>query len=780
MMQLPRFALPAGTEVTLMSTRMEISGTDKNGYTVVDLDTGSMRMIPFQSFVEHLKLPGARINTLAPKTGNRLQHRMGGFNSARALPKNQQEVGRFHIAICKAMEMLQAQVREETGDEEAKLTIRLVEKRREFVRNITQTLFGVRVHLTAPRGGNTRAWVLYHGRTLMRHFKAYSDLHPDESVLDALVPLDHLKGNCTSRIPLRLKDLMTLAWEEVGLDAKKPDIANVWRHLEMLVHEENKKRRDNELSPLIVPSQVTLRAHKRSLLSETGYLIATKGERHARNKRGRGSTDIRALVVGEYVEIDECKASLVASAKARGVWQGLKDDARTTLHEIDEIVRERFHILVMLDVASRMPLAWVISDQPRADATLALFRMATREKAREARIYGCEGQAVGAVGLGHVRNDNGPGLRNSATVSSLMGISATNTVTRAYAATDKPYIERMFGTNESVLLKLIHGYTGRKPGELPGYDATENGVLDIEEIYGILTRFMIDEYPAMRHTGTGMGARRPIEVYKEINETRGCFHPLDPDLRRIHLGWEQHVTPTDEGVRVFGGIWFNSDELQSERENVRRSGRASVFVDPDSMDHATVLLPGLKAPITVQLQFTAFADMTLPEILELMASWRKEDPSATAIYDDRLARLRRKRFDQLRVLGVERKLKRSYSTIEECQRKAQHLFAGARVIRAHPMASVTRPGRLTDLRSAPEVFQISSDDTLINGHAEEVPFGDPDRTDSADEAVPALEDNEPPPAEQGPGAPQKALPPDIAKRTKSPALGRPKNVKGLE
>ena len=92
-------------------------------------------------------------------------------------------------------------------------------------------------------------------------------------------------------------------------------------------------------------------------------LAATKGERHARNRRGRGSTDIRALFVGEYVEIDECKASLVASAKARGQWESLSDPDRTALEDIDKEIRTRLSILVMIDVATRMPLAWVISDQ---------------------------------------------------------------------------------------------------------------------------------------------------------------------------------------------------------------------------------------------------------------------------------------------------------------------------------------------------------------------------------------------------------------------------------
>ncbi|WP_126623212.1 hypothetical protein [Oceaniglobus ichthyenteri] len=94
------------------------------------------------------------------------------------------------------------------------------------------------------------------------------------------------------------------------------------------------------------------------------------------------------------------------------------------------------------------------------------------------------------------------------------------------------------------------------------------------------------------------------------------------------------MTPTDEGVRVFQGIWFNSDELQKQREEHRVKGKVKVSVDPDDMNLATVILPMVKEPIEVRLQITAFADMTLPEILVLMADLRREDLATTEFHED--------------------------------------------------------------------------------------------------------------------------------------------------
>lgn len=123
-----------------------------------------------------------------------------------------------------------------------------------------------------------------------------------------------------------------------------------------------------------------------------------------------------------------------------------------------------------------------------------------------------------------------------------------------------------------------------------------------------------------------MWSRRPIKFYKDINRTRGCIPPADPDTRRIQLGSEVNTTPTNEGVQVFGWIWFNSDKVQEMREGQKvKARKVSVFVDPGDINAATVVIRGIDEPITVHLQITAFADMTVPEVLELMAACRKED-----------------------------------------------------------------------------------------------------------------------------------------------------------
>lgn len=686
----PRYALPNGAELALQGRDMIVRDRTEAGYTLIEAQSNQTSNISFIQLAELIKLPGTRIQNTRPETGDRISRRLGGYTTSKSLSLEQQENARFNFCLCSAIQGWRDEERRVSANPNFDVSIKKLDQRENRIRikNAAEALFGKNILINAGRGGAHTSWTMHRGRTLIKYFRRFESLAPDENPLDALVTLEHLRGNRARRISHRVCELMSQAWDEIGLDSKCTSSANVMRHLEVLIWEENEQRLRNKLPKLVKPSPSVLLEHRKSMLTPLEYSIATKGERYSKNKRGRGSTDVRALLVGEYVEIDECKASLITSCKAMGTWESLSSEDKDALEKVDKWIQSRLTILVMIDVASRMPLAWVISDQPKAVATLELLRMATRDKIRERDRYGCRGFPAEATGIVHIKSDNGTGLRNSRVLEAALGMNSIFTIARAYSATDKPYVERMFGTVESVLLKIIHGYTGRKPGDLPGYDAIKNGALVIDELYGILTRFMIDEYPSMRHGGADMAYHRPYEVYQRINQTRGQIPPLDPVIRRIHLGFEEKVTPSDEGVRVFGGIWFNSDEFQRELEECRnlasghKIGKISVFVDPDDMRRATALLPGVNEPIEVFLQITAFADLTLPEILEDLGSYRKENPQVTEIYEDMIMSARRDRHEQLKAIGVERGLSRSFSTVEECRAKAGNLLRGARLIPA--------------------------------------------------------------------------------------------------
>lgn len=719
----PRFNFLPGTEITLLNRPMSLTGVTENGYSMVGLEDGAATVVTFDRLVEHLKLPGAKVDSAVAATGDRLKQRLGGHFSSKTLKNPEQRaLGRYHHAMCKAVDIYVAVRRED--DPKFKPSGRALNPQtvREFIAAQASLLLSERVRVKPLRGGEkSKDRILYKGRTINQYYQRYKTLEPGESAEDALVPLQHMRGNRKQRLCRRIRELMTEAWEKIGLDKKKPSVANVHDYLKTLIHKENLFRRLNELPDFVTPAEKTLRQHRDTLVTHTEYLIATEGKREARRKKGRGSTDIRALSIGELCGMDEQKISMVVAAKKAGLWSKLSEDEKASLEAQDEYIRKRLHIIVMFDVASRMPLAWVITENPNAEATLALLRMATRDKTREQRRYGCANQAAFGCGILMLRNDNGTGLRNPEVIEGLMGIGTINGITRTYSPEDRAHDEGLFGTLEDRFFKLMPGYTGRRPGELPGYDAILNGVVDVEMLYGMITRYLVDEYPFERHYGVGMGGRRPWDVYEEINTNRGHVKLPDPNIRRIQLGWEDSATPSDEGVRVFSGIWFNSERLQRVREEPHLSGKVRVFVDPDNLNIATALVPGHPEPIEVYLQMTVFADMTLGEVLQLMAEYRREDPATTEIYHDHLMMVKTRRFADISSISVEHDLPRSYTTIQECKAMAKAVFAGARVIQTETLPGITTPNAITSLAPGAWVFEIGGGTSVIDAVANEVP-----------------------------------------------------------
>lgn len=735
----PHYDMPPGTELTAQSRTVVVCKKSDDGYHVADQITGRDEFISYVVLARFLQQSGTSIRKPQSEMSARMTSRLGAYQTFKALPAKQQEAADFSMAICHAIKAIHDDPRRDSGDPNYRLSQRKLNDpdMRDCIAKKASDFFGKKIRTNPAAGGRRMVWQLPKGRTLNEMYNTYLACNlqkSDNSAIDphdALIPCDHLKGNRKPRINWLIKDMMTEATEKFSRESKKNSTANIHHHLGTLIYNENERRRANGLPLLEVPSPTTLARHKASLYSPTEALLSDEGERAAKAKRGRGSTDIPALMIGEATEIDENKLSLITTAKICGLWERLSDPDKQAFKDADEEIRTRLTLLVLLDLATRMPLAWVISDQPRAEATLALLRMATRDKTREKLRYGCTGLVADAVGLGVVKNDNGPGLRNAPVKAAILGCGGVSVDVRTYSPTDKPFIERHFGTLESILLKILHGYTGRRAGELPGYDAHRAGVLDVDALYELISVFYIDELPSMRHYGVGMWGRRPAEVYEEINRTRGALAPMDPDLRRIHLCWEEQVTPTDEGVRVYYGIWFNSDALQEAIEDPQgyaksRERKVSVFVDPDNLNEATVVLPLTAAPIRVQLQTSIFADMTVNEALNLIQEYRREDPRTTQIHEDRLARVRRDRAHLLDTIGVEKGLSRSYVTRDEIKAKARALFRGARIIPSERIPDAVAAGQITAERPDGMVFDVSDGDSgILDGTAFEAAADEP-------------------------------------------------------
>ena len=677
------YILPVGQEIVTATQTIRLRNAKDNCFEAVDVHTGEANIYSFQEALELLRRPDVTLPLIhSPDSEATAKIRTGGLFHRDQLSLRQQDELDFRKAFCVSVDALEA-----TG-----IRLKIVNLDKPENRKIIRS-FASKIYTAAPiaidqvRGGKAKAIaVLPKGRTLLKYVERFRSSGRNEM---ALADQDWLKGNRTSRFPLRVEELISQAIDEVALDTKDPPTSQVLSRHEQLIETENERRKALGLALLKAATFKPINDRFKAIAS-TARDIARKGKKHVANNRSRGSTDTRALMIGEFVEIDECKISLMATVKEKGLWQSLSKEEQITLAEIDELIQTRLWLVVVLDVATRMPLGWVLSDVPSTEATLAAVRMATRDKTREKVFYGCERDPMPKVGLLQLRSDNGRGVRNANTKTAFLGLNVQSIDMRAYHGADKPHLERMFGSIESILFQMIHGYTGRKAGALPGYDPVKNGVLDCAEIYGLITRFFVDEYPYRRHYGVNMMGGRPIKVYERLNNTYGCVDCLPSMDRRIALGWKSKATVTDDGVKAFG-LPYTSTDLQLLRDKIKT--KVTVYSDPDLVDEVTILVEGHPKPILGRLTWTAMKGLTMPEFLEFAASVRAETPEETTDFESQRIRSARTRFEHMRHMAIEHKLPQSFMTQAAAEAKAKAVMTGVHAPIA-PAPNTAMPGSI--------------------------------------------------------------------------------------
>jgi hypothetical protein len=213
--------------------------------------------------------------------------------------------------------------------------------------------------------------------------------------------------------------------------------------------------------------------------------------------------------------------------------------------------------------------------------------------------------------------------------------------------------------------------------------------------------------------------------------------------------------------------------LQRAREETSFYGKAQVFIDPDNMQAATVIIPGHPDPIVVHIQTTVFSDLTLGEYLQLIGEYRREFPHITEMYDEHLRETRRRRFDEISTIGVEHGLARSNTSFEECAALAKAVFAGARHICSKRIPNTITPDAITDLSSTEGLFRLGDANSVLDGSSN---YGEGD-------IVSGGQDKPSAPSPRGPSAslkPSKSNDPTRKPNVGRKKLRRPDNLKELK
>ncbi|MCZ4270561.1 Mu transposase C-terminal domain-containing protein [Rhodobacteraceae bacterium G21628-S1] len=622
----PLYNIPKGSILKLDGRELMVSVREESGYTVRCLDSGECFSLTVERVDDAIRERDCEV--IKPADAEKryaLLEYTGGIERVEQFPEETQRIVQGRLALVLAQDALR--------EEGEKLTQRSMDKAGKHRRLVLERADRIAPgfnFLRTRRGGKLAAgFDVPQGRTLASYHDVYHRFDRNPVVL---ADRDHKKGRREPRLwdwQERFISFVLDCW----LVPQKPKLADLYAQAKEIFH-----RSPQEIAQCIsFPTITTVRSRIKAI-SEVVRVIGRGGKRHATNVKGPGSTDVRALAFGEKFETDQCLLSIFTSGD--GVVRAKVIDPKQAPQELADNEVRRCWLHLIIDVATREVLGWIISETADADHTKALLRMATRDKTKEKVRYGCKQEPVPPVRLGLALADNGTATRNADVYASQIGMGMIVMTARAYQPLDKQVVERVFGTLQWQVLNTLPGYTGSRPGELTGYDPKNSAKLSHDQLYGIITRYFIDEYPFRPHRGTGMNGATPRQKREEARKRYGAIEAPSQRDRCLHLGEKVTATTTSDGVLAFN-IPFSSNELVTFDDG--ESKQVTVHLDPDDLRTVYVTAEGVKEVMEAELSMTVFKDQTLEEAIEIMEAATSSNPMLRELHDQHLSEARARR-----------------------------------------------------------------------------------------------------------------------------------------
>ncbi|MBT52695.1 MAG: hypothetical protein CMF72_04690 [Mameliella sp.] len=655
----PQYKIPVGSTLDLDDVRWSVTGKDQGKVFVVNLESGEISKFSLAWLQKKIEDFSCKVKTpLEEAKREELLQYTGGFDRLENIKSKEERLNiRARLSVVLAIEELEK--------EGFKTTHRFLSTDGVRARLLEDAIaFSGDRHIfnKAKIGSTNSPWDLPKGRTLADWLATYCYFDRNEVVL---MSRHHMKGpkgqeRCKlSKPQLRFIQYVLSIW----LRVRKPKLAPLYRKAMAKFKVSPQERAEGFVFPSL--TSIYNWRHAISKLVET---LAREGERQAVNLIGAGQTEIRAQGFGDEVETDQLHISLFINdagvVRARRLTKAEENEEPAP----NEIRRVWLHY--MIDIATRMPLAWVLAESADSDTTMQLIRMATRSKEREKIKYGCKGTPAPPVRLRKVVSDNGNAVRNGKVAAALLGMGTIYKTVRTYHSNDKPHVESAFRTFEFQVPGFENGYTGGEPGALPGSDPRGEASLSLEAFYGTINRYFIDEAPHQEHRGTGMYGATPAQKLRQVAKKHREIKAPDVENRQIQLGITKEFTINSQGVQPFG-LPFNSTALQ--QFDGAKGKKVLVHIDPDRLHYALITAEGYAGePIKAHISMTAVRDCTLPEFLQLKQDAVDADPHLKDM-DDQVLQAALKRRAEASGMFPDSGDPLNYTRLAELERRAERL-----------------------------------------------------------------------------------------------------------
>ncbi|MDX8355575.1 hypothetical protein [Cognatiyoonia sp. IB215182] len=444
---------------------------------------------------------------------------------------------------------------------------------------------------------------------------------------------------------------------------------------------ENKRRRES--------GEHLLQTRRRTALHEWvdnfgGYAIdlGRKGKKFAiRKYAGVGKTE-RATRAGQTFMVDEWEDDVRNILLTGAIRPGLDQE---TVDAIKAMEKGRRWLYVVIDVATRYIVGFVLSATQNPEAAVRALRMATENKSDIARAAGCHFEWRG-FSFESLETDTGPAFRAELTQRAVETAGATYGYPQVGQPQLRHVMERVFGTFTDRAMPYFPGQTFRNPQVRGDYDTEGRAVLTDDHLALLFIRFIVDVYNQTKHSG--LFGESPADALERIGGTTGLPPKLPPPTRRRAFGIRQERKITARGI-CFLGIHYggNCEELQKIRKEAGTNKRA-FYVDPE--DLGTISVWNNDHWLDVNCSIENFHKIKLVDWIEVGKILRKRYSSQaeikmSAIFTA-LSDMRRRSNEIQEIMGV---LPQMY-TSEDLERFDRELYWGLSVVD-------DRPSKLADL-----------------------------------------------------------------------------------
>ncbi len=295
---------------------------------------------------------------------------------------------------------------------------------------------------------------------------------------------------------------------------------------------------------------------------------------------GVGKTE-RATRPGECFQIDEWEVDARTLINFGPIREGLDEKTLAALP------RTRRWMYIVIDVATRYIVGFVLSASQNPEAAVRALRMATQNKDHLAKAVGAKNGWAG-MQFESLQSDTGSAFFSEYTQRAVSTAFATYFFPTLGEPQLRSVIERVFGNFTDCAMPLIPGRTFSNPQEKGDYDTDARATLTDDQLSAIFIQYIVDVYHQSDHFG--LFDETPQNAFNRLVGTIGKPPDLPVSIRRQAFGIRVERVLTKRGARVLG-IDFNSEEIVEVRKQYGNL-KCPIYFDPDSLGAVSVYVKG--------------------------------------------------------------------------------------------------------------------------------------------------------------------------------------------